>query len=90
MLLELLIQVISEPCFNILRTKEQLGYFVLSDYRRRSGVQGLTITVQSNKHLDYVERKIDDFMQSMIVIIKIYFVSSMLVIKSKFFYQLLN
>ena len=25
MLLELLIQILSEPCFNILRTKEQLG-----------------------------------------------------------------
>ena len=25
MLLELFVQVVSEPCFNILRTKEQLG-----------------------------------------------------------------
>ena len=27
MLLELFVQVVSEPCFNILRTKEQLGRF---------------------------------------------------------------
>ena len=29
MLLELFVQVVSEPCFNILRTKEQLGRFTL-------------------------------------------------------------
>ena len=29
MLLELFVQVVSEPCFNILRTKEQLGRFII-------------------------------------------------------------
>ena len=30
MLLELFVQIISEPCFNILRTKEQLGNLFFS------------------------------------------------------------
>lgn len=30
MLLELLVQILAEPCFNILRTKEQLGIYSLS------------------------------------------------------------
>lgn len=29
MLLELLVQILAEPCFNILRTKEQLGIYLL-------------------------------------------------------------
>lgn len=32
MFLELFCQIISEPCFNTLRTKEQLGKFSHSDY----------------------------------------------------------
>lgn len=32
MFLELFCQIISEPCFNTLRTKEQLGKFFHSDY----------------------------------------------------------
>ncbi|EZA60071.1 insulin-degrading enzyme isoform X2 [Ooceraea biroi] len=64
--LELLAQIISEPCFNILRTKEQLGYIVLSDVRRSNGAQGMRIIVQSNKHPQYVEKRIDSFMDSML------------------------
>lgn len=65
MLLELFTQIISEPCFNILRTKEQLGYIVFSGIRRTNGVQGLRIIVQSNKHPQFVEERIDAFMESM-------------------------
>ena len=39
MLLELFCQMISEPCFNELRTKEQLGYIVVSGPRRGNGAQ---------------------------------------------------
>lgn len=65
MLLELFTQIISEPCFNILRTKEQLGYIVFSGVRRQNGVQGLRVIVQSDKHPQYVEERIDTFMESM-------------------------
>ncbi|KAM0735141.1 Insulin-degrading enzyme [Formica fusca] len=66
MLLELLAQIISEPCFNILRTKEQLGYIVFSGVRRTNGAQGLRVIVQSDKHPQYVEKRIGLFMDSML------------------------
>ncbi|XP_059153920.1 insulin-degrading enzyme-like isoform X2 [Physella acuta] len=65
MLLELFCQVISEPCFNILRTKEQLGYIVFSGVRRSKGVQGLRVIVQSSKPAQYVEERIEAFIQKM-------------------------
>jgi hypothetical protein len=40
MLLELAMQILKEPCFNVLRTQEQLGYIVFSGVRRAHGVQG--------------------------------------------------
>lgn len=67
MLLELIAQIISEPCFNILRTKEQLGYIVFSDVCQTNGAQGLRVIVQSDKHPKYVEKRIDLFMKSMLV-----------------------
>ncbi|GFO42674.1 insulin-degrading enzyme [Plakobranchus ocellatus] len=65
MLLELFCQVISEPCFNILRTQEQLGYIVFSGVRRSNGVQGLRVIVQSLKSPQYVEGRIEAFLQKM-------------------------
>ncbi|XP_012261292.2 insulin-degrading enzyme isoform X2 [Athalia rosae] len=65
MLLELLVQIISEPCFNTLRTKEQLGYIVFSGIRRTNGAQGLRVIVQSDKHPQYVEQRIEAFLNSM-------------------------
>ncbi|XP_045188841.2 insulin-degrading enzyme-like [Mercenaria mercenaria] len=64
MLLELFVQIISEPCFNILRTKEQLGYIVFSGIRRQSGVQGLRVIVQSDRTPEYVEGRIEAFLHS--------------------------
>lgn len=49
MLLELATQILKEPCFNVLRTQEQLGYIVFSGVRRAHGVQGLRFIVQSEK-----------------------------------------
>ncbi|XP_039310540.1 insulin-degrading enzyme isoform X2 [Solenopsis invicta] len=66
MLVELLGQIIAEPCFNILRTKEQLGYIVASNVRRMNGAQGLRVLVQSDKHPQYVEKRIDLFIDSML------------------------
>ncbi|XP_075989549.1 insulin degrading metalloproteinase [Anticarsia gemmatalis] len=61
--LELLAHAIAEPCFNILRTKEQLGYIVFSGVRRSNGVQGLRVIVQSDRHPQYLEQRIEAFIQ---------------------------
>ncbi|KOC65774.1 Insulin-degrading enzyme, partial [Habropoda laboriosa] len=66
MLLELLAQILSEPCFTTLRTKEQLGYIVFSGVRKTNGTQGLRIIVQSDKHPKYVEQRINIFLSSML------------------------
>lgn len=65
MLLELFTQIIYEPCFNILRTKEQLGYIVFTGIRRSNGVQGLRIIVQSDRHPSYVDERVEDFLRKM-------------------------
>lgn len=64
-LIELFSQIINEPCFNVLRTKEQLGYIVFSGVRRASGVQGLRVIVQSDRHPDYLDSRIEAFLHSM-------------------------
>lgn len=70
MLLELFAQIIFEPCFSVLRTDEQLGYIVWSGLRRTNAAQGLRLIVQSDKHPQYVEERMDKFMASMQVRIK--------------------
>ncbi|XP_077468560.1 insulin-degrading enzyme isoform X3 [Stigmatopora argus] len=65
MLLELFCQIISEPCFNTLRTKEQLGYIVFSGPRRSNGVQGLRFIIQSEKAPHYLESRIEAFLCTM-------------------------
>ncbi|MFT7806061.1 insulin-degrading enzyme isoform X2 [Arapaima gigas] len=65
MLLELFCQIISEPCFNTLRTKEQLGYIVFSGPRRANGVQGLRFIIQSEKAPHYLESRVEAFLQTM-------------------------
>ncbi|XP_032806215.1 insulin-degrading enzyme [Petromyzon marinus] len=65
MLLELFCQIVSEPCFNTLRTKEQLGYIVFSGPRRSSGVQGLRFIIQSEKQPHYLESRVEAFLHAM-------------------------
>jgi insulysin len=65
MLLELFCQIISEPCFDILRTREQLGYIVFSGVRRSNGVQGLRVIVQSDRTPEYVESRVEAFLHNM-------------------------
>jgi len=60
--LELLEHIVNEPCFNQLRTQEQLGYVVFSGLRRSAGTQGLQILVQSDRHPQYVQSRIDAFL----------------------------
>ncbi|KAK7811466.1 hypothetical protein U0070_008667, partial [Myodes glareolus] len=65
MFLELFCQIISEPCFNTLRTKEQLGYIVFSGPRRANGIQGLRFIIQSEKPPHYLESRVEAFLLTM-------------------------
>ncbi|KAF3827763.1 hypothetical protein GH733_000998 [Mirounga leonina] len=65
MFLELFCQIISEPCFNTLRTKEQLGYIVFSGPRRANGIQGLRFIIQSEKPPHYLESRVEAFLITM-------------------------
>jgi secreted Zn-dependent insulinase-like peptidase len=63
-LIDLFAHLVNERCFNQLRTKEQLGYVVFSAVSGVYGAQGLQITVQSTYELDYVNRRIELFLDS--------------------------
>ncbi|KAL1396625.1 hypothetical protein pipiens_010394 [Culex pipiens pipiens] len=63
---DLVTQILSEPCYNQLRTKEQLGYIVFCGSRKSNGVQGIRVIVQSAKHPAYVEERIEHFLNGMI------------------------
>lgn len=60
-LLDLMAQIVSEPFFNILRTKEQLGYIVHSGVLRSNGTQGIRFIVQSDKSPDYLEARTEAY-----------------------------
>lgn len=66
-LIDLASQILCEPCYNTLRTKEQLGYIVFCGTRKANGVQGIRFIVQSSRHPEYVEGRIELFLQSMTV-----------------------
>jgi len=53
----------NEPCYNQLRTNEQLGYIVASQVRRSNGTQGLKVLVQSNSHPSHVDSRIHAFLE---------------------------
>ncbi|KAI8483051.1 hypothetical protein Bbelb_392070 [Branchiostoma belcheri] len=65
MLLELLCQILNEPCFNQLRTQEQLGYIVFSGVRRANSVQGLRFILQSDRQPAYLDERVEVFVQKM-------------------------
>lgn len=65
MLLELLVQIIRRRCFSILRTQEQLGYVVKCLIRRSNGTQDLRIYVQSEKNPNYLDSRIENFLDEM-------------------------
>ncbi|CUM65732.1 uncharacterized protein PRCAT00003380001 [Priceomyces carsonii] len=62
-LTDLLSTIIHEPCFNQLRTKEQLGYVVFSGTRLTRTTLGFRILVQSERTTDYLEYRIADFLK---------------------------
>ncbi len=63
----LLTQILSEPAFNILRTKEQLGYIVSANMWNAHGDNdvGLRIVVQSERGPVYLEERVDAFLDLM-------------------------
>ena len=65
MLLELFSQIINEGCYNQLRTQEQLGYIVFSGVRRSNGAQGFRVIVQSDRHPEYLDSRIEAFLESL-------------------------
>ena len=60
----LLVQILSEPAFNVLRTQEQLGYIVsCSQWRLPGDVYfGIRILVQSERHPTYLEERVEAFL----------------------------
>lgn len=63
-LAEFYIQLINEKCFDVLRTKEQLGYIVFSGVRRSNGSQGIRVLIQSDRHPLYLDQRIEAFVES--------------------------
>ena len=61
-ILELFSQAISESCFDVLRTKEQLGYLVHSSIRELGGVRGIEISIQSDRSPVYLNERIENFL----------------------------
>jgi insulysin len=63
----LLTQILSEPAFNILRTKEQLGYIVGANTWTAPGdnEEGLHIVVQSERGPVYLEERVEAFLDHM-------------------------
>lgn len=58
----LLAQMLDEPCFNTLRTQEQLGYIVGSGMLVLNTVQAFRVLIQSEKDCAYLEERIDSFL----------------------------
>jgi insulysin len=58
----LLDQVLHEPAFDQLRTKEQLGYVVFSGVRTGSTTYGFRFMIQSEKTSEYLETRVDSFL----------------------------
>lgn len=63
----LLTQILGEPAFNVLRTREQLGYIVGCTNFPLVGLseQGLRIVVQSEKRPEYLEERVEAFLDEM-------------------------
>lgn len=63
--LRLLADLMHEPCFNMLRTKEQLGYIVFCSPWQGTESIGLRLLIQSEKDPKYLESRIDAFLAHM-------------------------
>ena len=61
---QLLDQMLHEPAFDQLRTKEQLGYVVYSGVRTSSTTYGFRFIIQSENACPYLDQRIDSFLDS--------------------------
>ena len=63
----LLAQILTEPAFDILRTKEQLGYIVFASRWSSPGASdtGLRIVIQSERDSTYLEERVEAFLDHM-------------------------
>lgn len=68
--LSLFSQIAAEPCFDILRTKQQLGYIVSGHASQTTGTMGYTVLVQSERDPVYVETRIEAFLDGLKEIIE--------------------
>jgi nardilysin len=62
---DILVSMLTEPLFDILRTHQQLGYGISCSLRKNSGIVGIAITVeyQENHHAaEFIDSKIEDFL----------------------------
>jgi insulysin len=60
---ELLCHILNEPCFNVLRTQEQLGYLVFSGAQNQTGVLSLRVIVQSSEwSAAYLHSRVEAFL----------------------------
>jgi insulysin len=66
----LLGQIADEPCFDQLRTKEQLGYVVFSGAALHNTWLGYRILIQSERTPEYLETRIDNFLTELGKVIK--------------------
>ncbi|KAK6079970.1 peptidase M16 inactive domain-containing protein [Seiridium cupressi] len=64
---QLLDQILHEPAFDQLRTKEQLGYIVFSGLRGCSTTYGFRFIIQSERTSEYLESRIDSFLTQQLV-----------------------
>jgi len=63
--MELLLMKMEEPCFDVLRTQEQLGYSVFCTCRNTFGILGFSVTVQTQAgkfSAEHVDNRIEVFL----------------------------
>jgi insulysin len=63
--LSLIAQITQEPCFNQLRTREQLGYLVFSGIRRQLGQLDFRLIIQSERDPTYLENRVLEFLETL-------------------------
>ncbi|KAI2637372.1 peptidase M16 inactive domain-containing protein [Xylaria nigripes] len=66
----LLEQFLHEPAFDRLRTKEQLGYIVFTGVRSSVTTYGLRFLIQSERPCEYLESRIDLFLQAQALVLR--------------------
>ncbi|KAI0646092.1 LuxS/MPP-like metallohydrolase [Trametes meyenii] len=63
--LALIVHMLREPCYSILRTAEQLGYVVACSQRSINGTNGLGIRIQSARAPSFLESRVDAFLETL-------------------------